>query len=65
MKFMYLHNSLLLSKTKKRADVALCPTFLKIGTVVDIYLGCNKKERPHPRNPQNAFYRPDLHDIIT
>ena len=50
---------------KKGVDRALYPTFLIIGTVTDISLGCKKNGRPHPRNPQNAFYRPHLHDVIT
>ena len=50
---------------KKGVDCAISPAFLIIGTVVDIHLGCKKNERPHPRNPQNEFYRPDLYDVIT
>ena len=50
---------------KKEVDRALCPTFLILNAVVDIYLGCKKNERPHLRNPKNAFYRPDLDDVIT
>ena len=50
---------------KKGVDRALCLTFLIIGTVADIYLGCKKNEKTHPRNPQNAFYRPDLSEVTT
>ena len=49
---------------ENRVDRALSLTFLKIGAVVDIYLGCKKNERAHPINLQNAFYRPGFHDVV-
>ena len=50
---------------KKGVDRALFPALLTIGTVVDIYLGCKKDERPYPRNLQNGFNRLDFHDTTT
>ena len=50
---------------KKGVDHALFPTFLIICTVVDIYLGCKKNKRLHPRNPQNGFCRSDFHNAVS
>ena len=50
---------------KKGVDRVLFLTFLIICTVVDIYLGCKKNKRHHPRNSQNGFYRPDFRNAVS